>query len=139
MKWPNNQHWRFLDAAFHEIAGPSWRMTAAARGGVERKELRACVDRELTIDEIHNVDQFLIESLQSHIRDLDKRRNRATALIVDIEHAGYERAISTPAPSDIVDDDPRVFDARPFIEWYWRTFFAEETADDEPKLERTAA
>jgi hypothetical protein len=124
-RWPKKPHWLWTVRVFEEIAGRSWRAAAAGLGGVERKELRACIDRELTIDEVENIDKFLVKSLEQRIRDLDRRRARASSLITEIQHASYERAISEIA---VVDDEPGVLDARPMIEWWFRQF-AEELAE----------
>jgi hypothetical protein len=133
-RWPNTAHWQRIVATFREIAGPRWRTTAANWGGVERRDLRSSADIEMTSAELAVLDSFMISSLESHIRDLDKRRSRAIELILEIQRAGYDRVTSEA----VVVNEPGVLDARPFIEWYWRTFFAEETAD-EPKMERTPA
>jgi hypothetical protein len=120
-RFPNEPLWQLTEAAFREIAGRSWRTTAAERGGVERKDLRACVDRHMTPDEITQVDKFLIDSLEQHIRDLDRRRARATSLIAEIQHASYER-VTSEIETGTVDDAhvQGMLDARPMIDWFFR-------------------
>lgn len=90
-RWPNKPHWQRTEAAFREIAGRSWRAAAAEWGGVERKDLRARVDRSMTNDEIAQVDRVLIGSLRRHLRDLDERRERVANLILEVQRAGDER------------------------------------------------
>ena len=77
---------------FREIAPRCWRSTAAACGGVERKDSRARVDRETTNDEIAQVDRVLIQSLEQHMQELDERRERAANLIREVMRAGNERS-----------------------------------------------
>jgi hypothetical protein len=90
-RWPNRPHWQRTEATFREIAGRSWRTTAAKSGGVERKNLRARVDRSMTNDQIDKVDRVLIGSLKRHLRDLDERRERVANLILEVQRAGDER------------------------------------------------
>jgi hypothetical protein len=112
-RWPKKPHWLRTVRVFEEIAGRSWRAAAAEWGGVERKDFRACVDRDMTNDEIARVDQVLTEALEQHIRDLDRRRARATSLIAEIQHPSYDRV--TSAIETVVDDPPGTLDARPMI------------------------
>jgi hypothetical protein len=126
---PNTPHWQRLVATFREIAGRSWRATAAEWGGVERQDLRACVDRELTVDKMTQVDQFLIGSLEHHIRELEKSRAKAADMILEIHHAGYERGSGSEIETQIISDG--TIDAAPVLAWWYRTFA--------PELDRTAA
>jgi hypothetical protein len=137
-RWSNTPLWLRTVRVFEEIASRSWRATAAKRGGVERHELRACIDRELTVDEAEQIDKFLLESLVQHFQDLDRRRARATSLIAEIQHASYER-VTGEIETGTVDDAhmPSMLDARPMIEWWWRQF-AEELAE-QPDREMIAA
>jgi hypothetical protein len=98
-RWPNTPLWLRTVRVFEEIAGRSWRAAAAEWGGVERKYLRARIDRELTFVETAKIDQFLIESLERQIRDLERRRARATSLIAEIQHASYERVTARSRPA----------------------------------------
>ena len=53
----------------------------AAWSRVERKDLRARVDRVMTNAEIAQVDRVLIGSLKRHLRDLDERREHVANMI----------------------------------------------------------
>jgi hypothetical protein len=135
----NTQHWQFLVRVFKEIALHSCLKTAAEWAGfVNGRDLRRSVDRELNFEQMAKVDQFLIESLEQHIHDLDQRRARATSLIAEIQHASYER-VTSEIETGTVDDAhmPGMLDARPMIEWWWRQF-AEEPAE-QPEREMIAA
>jgi hypothetical protein len=91
---------------FKEIAPARWLKTASEWAGVVNgRELRRRVGRELTVDEMTQVDQFLIDSLERHIEDLDKRRETAANLIREILRAGNERSPYSQIEIPVIFDD----------------------------------
>ena len=104
-RFPNEPHWQRLVATFREIAGRSWRTTAAAWSRVERKDLRARVDRVMTNAEIAQVDRVLIGSLKRHLRDLDERREHVANMIREIQRTSYERSPYCQIERAVIFDD----------------------------------
>jgi hypothetical protein len=117
---PNTPHWQRIVATFREIAGRSWRTTAATHLGIRRSYLRGIYDHNLPPEMVESLDRELVEALKQHIRDLDRRRAMATSLIIEIQHASYERAMAMAEAATVDEHMPGTLDARPMIDWFFR-------------------
>jgi hypothetical protein len=83
------------------------------------------------------VDQFLVESLEQHIQDLDRRREDAANLIRAIQRAGNERSPYSEVETPVILDDAPVPTGAPLEPW-WREF-AEELAEEPAEREGVTA
>ena len=129
---PNTPHWQLTVRVFQMIAPRSWLKTATEQAGVvNRRDLRRSIDRDLTFQEKSQVDEFLIDSLEQHICDLERRREDAANMIREIMRSGNERSpyceIETPLIFDeSTQDNLLVHDP---LEAVKREFFADALAE----------
>jgi hypothetical protein len=117
---PNTPHWQFLVSSFKEIAPRSWLKTASELAGfVNGRDLRRSVDRELNFEQTAKVDQFIVESLEQHINDLERRREAADNMIREIWRSRNERSpyCEIETPVDMSDIPDRPFDPSSLQPW----------------------
>jgi hypothetical protein len=102
---PNTPHWQLAVRVFKLIAPRSWLKTASEQAGFNGRELRRSVDRELNFEQMAQLDQFLVDCLEQHIQDLDRRREAAENLISEVQLAGYPPLLRA-AWADLLSDEP---------------------------------
>ncbi len=143
---PNTTHWRFLVRVFHEIAPGRWLKTASELASFANgRELRRSVDRELNFEQMAQLDQFLVDCLEQHIQDLDRRREAADNMIREIWRSGNERSPYCEIEKPVIFDESateRTLDellvGDPLEAWK-REFFGEELAKERAEREEVAA
>ncbi|MGY3356417.1 hypothetical protein ACVWZK_003080 [Bradyrhizobium sp. GM0.4] len=90
-RYPNNVHWRLIETAFREIAGPSWRRIAAQVLGVEKWQLRTLYDRDLTGPEIDTLLARIGFALEDRADDLKSYVSRVDAMARIVDGRKRER------------------------------------------------
>jgi hypothetical protein len=130
---PNTPHWWFLVRVFKEIAPRSWLKTAAEWAGfVNGRDLRRSVDRELNFEQMAQLDQFLVDCLEQHIQDLDRRRGAANNMTRKIWHSRNERRrvceTEKPVPERTLDE--MLAGYPPLLRAAWAELLSDERTAD---------
>jgi hypothetical protein len=135
--WPNTAHWELTPRSFRLISQRAFLKTAAEQLGIERKDLRSTIDRDMEFHELKNLDKFLVDSLQRHIDDLEQQRETAANLIREIWRRGNERSdcvFRTVRIDGLTATSLKALTGHP-LEALYREVFAEVLAEERAEKE----
>ncbi|HMJ27283.1 MAG TPA: hypothetical protein VK512_01035 [Xanthobacteraceae bacterium] len=84
-------HWQRLESTFRATYGWRWRAIAAGALGIERSQLRAAVDREMTHDDLCALEDTMMAEMSAYVSQLIAHIDRVREMHSDVEAQRYRR------------------------------------------------
>jgi hypothetical protein len=105
-RWPSTAHWQRLESTFRALDGSRWRTAASAALGIDRGQLRAAVDREMTHDELCVLENSMMAAICDCSWQTADRIDRLREMHGDVDGERYRRLRSKfKAAADVTLDE----------------------------------